>query len=126
MHVERRIARRYDTDCLLEVWVPRRGMLGRSKSAELRAADLSIFGASVLVHKADGVGRGQVVQVSINGHKTSAIVRNEFPTDDKKVARCGIEFIKPSDAFLQVVGEIINQARHTDAKTNEELWLRSA
>ena len=101
-------------------------MLGRSKSAELRASDLSIFGASVYVHKSDGVGRGQVLQVAIQGHRTSAIVRNQFATDDKKITRCGIEFIKPSEAFLSVVGDIINQARHTDPTEHEELWLRSA
>jgi len=111
---------------MLEVWIPKKGVLGRAKTAELRAADLSIFGASVLVGKSDGLRRGQVVQVMISGEKTSAIVRNEFPTDNPKVQRCGIEFVKPSDRFLEIVTSIINTTRSMDTQSNEELWLRSA
>ena len=42
--MERRIARRFSTDSILEIWVPKKGILGRSKTAELPARDLSVFG----------------------------------------------------------------------------------
>lgn len=125
--VERRIARRFATNCILEVWIPRKGVLGRAKTAELPAADLSIFGASVVVSKSDGLRRGQVVQVTLNGESTSAIVRNELPVPDAKKHRCGLEFVKPSDAFLGHVGDIINQVRKLEGdNVSEELWLKSA
>jgi hypothetical protein len=126
--VERRIARRYATDTVLDIWIPRKGMLGRAKTAELPAADLSVFGASVVVSKSDGVQKGQVVKVTLNGHSTSAIVRNELPIpEETKRHRCGLEFVKPSEEFIAEVTQLINRARKlVGESTSEELWLRSA
>jgi len=124
--VERRIARRFSTDSILEIWVPKKGILGRSKTAELPARDLSVFGASIYVSKSDGIRKGQVVQVTIDGASTSAIVRNEHTEADNRM-RCGIEFIQPSDAFLAITGRIINEVRNSGGeRVSEELWLRSA
>ncbi len=124
--MERRIARRFSTDSVLEIWIPKKGFLGRAKTAELPARDLSVFGASIFVSKSDGIRRGQVVQVTIDGASTSAIVRNEFPESGDRL-RCGLEFIQPSDAFLTITGRIINEVRATDGvSVSEELWLRSA
>ena len=126
--VERRIARRFPTDVVLEIWIPKRGVLGRAKTALLPAADMSIFGASVVVAPSDGLKRGQVVQVSINGESTSAIVRNEMDDPDHDgMLRCGIEFVKPPDAFVDGVTEIINRVKALQGATaSEEIWLRSA
>ena len=127
--VERRIARRFAANCVLDIWIPRRGVLGRAKTAELPADDLSVFGASVVVEHSDGLKKGQVVKVTLNDESTSAIVRNELPVaESTKKHRCGLEFVKPSDAFIAEVTQIINQARamHGSGQPNEELWLRSA
>ena len=124
--MERRIARRFSTDSVLEIWIPKKGFLGRSKTAELPARDLSIFGASIYVSKSDGIRRGQVLQVTIDGASTSAIVRNEAVEPDNRL-RCGLEFIQPSDAFLAIIGRLINEVRSTQGENvSEELWLRSA
>jgi len=126
--VERRITRRYSTDTVLEIWIPRRGILGRAKTAELPAADLSVFGASVVVSKADGLQKGQVVKVTLNGNSTSAIVRNELPIPhETKIHRCGLEFVKPTEEFIAEVTQLINLARKLRGdEASEELWLRSA
>jgi len=126
--VERRIARRFPADVVLEIWIPKRGVLGRAKTAMLPADDLSIFGASVVVSPSDGLKRGQVVQVSINGESTSAIVRNEKDDpEERNMHRCGIEFVKPPDAFVEIITDIINRVKALDgAEANEEIWLRSA
>ena len=126
--MERRIARRFPTDVVLEIWIPKRGVLGRAKTAMLPAADLSIFGASVVVSPSDGLKRGQVVQVSINGESTSAIVRNEKEDpDNRKMQRCGIEFVKPPDSFVEIITDIINRVKALEgAAASEEIWLRSA
>lgn len=125
--MERRIAKRFEADCTLEIWIPKKGVLGRARTAEFRAADISIFGASVEAHTSDGLKRGQVVQVSIGGNTSSAIVRNEFPGSEKNTNRFGLEFIKPSDPFLAVVTDLINSIKRMQgASVTEELWLRSA
>lgn len=128
LDVERRIARRFPTDVVLEIWIPRRGVLGRARTALLPAADMSIFGASVVVSPSDGLKRGQVVQVSINGESTSAIVRNQKDDPDHEgMFRCGIEFVKPPDAFVDIVTDIIDRVKQLEGqKASEEIWLRSA
>lgn len=126
--MERRIARRFPTDVVLEIWIPKRGVLGRAKTAMLPAADLSIFGASVVVAPSDGLKRGQVVQVAINGESTSAIVRNQKDDPDHAgLLRCGIEFVKPPDEFVGYVTDIINRVKKLEGENaSEEIWLRSA
>ena len=113
---------------MLEIWIPKRGVLGRAKTAMLPAADLSVFGASVVVAPSDGLKRGQVVQVTINGESTSAIVRNEKddPTE-KGMKRCGIEFVKPAEEFVAIITDVINHVKSLEGtEASEEIWLRSA
>lgn len=114
---------------MVEVWLPKRGVLGRLKSAEFPAPDLSQFGAAVIAPKADGLKRGQVVQVSIDGATCNAIVRNEFRIEgERKKLRYGLEFIQPSSDFNDAVTTIINMTRSMSGEkvAASELWLRSA
>ncbi len=127
--VERRIARRYVTDTVIEIWIPRKGVLGRAKTAEVPVADMSMFGASVYANKSDKLARGQVVEVSIGHEKTTAIVRSEKPGgDSKRLARYGLEFIKPTEAFLAEVRLITETCRRIVGEDvgEEQLWLRSS
>ncbi len=125
--MERRIARRYVTDAEIEIWIPRAGILGRARSAEFPAADMSMFGTSVYAGTNDGLKRGQVVEITIGSESTTAIIRSEEATDTKKRSRYGIEFIKPSEEFLDEVRIITNEARRLMGETvgQENLWLRS-
>jgi hypothetical protein len=125
--MERRIARRFEANCVLEIWIPKKGVLGRARTAEFPANDISIFGAGVEAHKSDGLKRGQVVQVSVNSHTTSAIVRNEFPGLQKNTSRYGLEFVKPSDEFLTVITALIDRLKQLQGESaSEQIWLRSA
>ena len=117
------------TDTVVEVWIPRKGVLGRAKTAEVPVADMSMFGASVYANKSDKLARGQVVEVSI-GHQTStAIIRSEKPSgDSKRLARYGLEFINPSEEFLSEVRLITETCRRMVGEDigEEQLWLRSS
>ncbi len=127
--MERRISRRFVTTAVVEVWLPKRGVLGRLKSAEFPAADLSQFGTSVIASKSDGLKRGQVVQVSVDGATCNAIVRNHFDIpDEKRKLRYGLEFIQPSTEFNAAITSIINTARTMSGESivASDLWLRSA
>ena len=127
--VERRIARRYVTDTVVEIWIPRKGVLGRAKTAEVPVADMSMFGASVYAAKSDKLARGQVVEVLIGREKTTAIVRSEKPGgSDKQLSRYGLEFIKPSDEFLAEVRLITESCRRMVGEDvgEEQVWLRSS
>lgn len=126
--MERRIARRYVTDTVIEIWIPRKGVLGRARTAEVPVADMSMFGASVYANKSDKIARGQVVEVAIGDEKTTAIVRSEKPGGDTKtLLRYGLEFIKPTDAFLAEVRLITETCRRMVGEdvSEEQLWLRS-
>lgn len=126
--MERRIARRYVTDMVISIWIPGQGSLGRAKTAEVPVADLSMFGASVFAKKSDRLGRGKVVQVTINDETTTAIVRSERKDEESKRTRYGLEFIQPSDEFLEQVTLITEQVRRTlgEEVLEEQLWLRSS
>lgn len=126
--MERRIARRYVTDISINIWIPGQGTLGRAKTAEVPVADLSMFGASVVAKKSDRLGRGKVVQVTINDETTSAIVRSEQPAEDSKRIRYGLEFVQPSDEFLEHVNSITDDAKRNlgEDVLEEQLWLRSS
>ena len=127
--VERRISRRYVTDTVIEIWIPKRGVLGRAQGFELPVADLSMFGASVYANKGSKLAKGQVVEITIAGHKTAAIIRSERPTEDEAFAlRFGIEFIKPSESFLGEVRLITEACRRSAGEDirEEQLWLRSS
>lgn len=126
--VERRIAKRYVTDTVVEIWIPRKGVLGRARTAEVPVADLSMFGASVYASKSEKIARGQVVEVAIGNEKSTAIVRSERESgDSKKLSRYGLEFIKPSDAFLNEVRMITESCRRMVGEdiSHESMWLRS-
>lgn len=117
------------TDTVIEIWIPRKGVLGRAKTAEVPVADMSMFGASVYANKSDKLARGQVVEVSIGREKTTAIVRSEKPAgDSKRLSRYGLEFIKPTDAFLAEVRLITETCRRIVGEDvgEEQLWLRSS
>jgi hypothetical protein len=127
--VERRIARRYVTDTLIEIWIPRQGVLGRARTAELPVADLSMFGASVIANKSDKLARGQVVEVTLGPEKTTAIIRSERQSEDgNNRNQYGIEFIKPTDGFLAEVRLITETCRRIAGEhvSQEEMWLRSS
>ena len=127
--MERRIARRYVTDTVVEIWIPRKGVLGRAKTAEVPVADMSMFGASVYASKSDKLARGQVVEVTIGREKTTAIVRSEMAgEEDLKLSRYGLEFIKPTDEFLSEVRLITETCRRMVGEEvgEEQLWLRSS
>ena len=127
-NVERRIARRYLTDSDVEIWVAKKGVLGRLRALELPVADLSMFGASVYADLSEKLSKGQVVEVAIGGEKTAAIIRSERPGEHGgEQRRYGIEFIKPTDAFLSAVRNITETYRHDqgEAVSSEQLWLRS-
>ncbi len=113
---------------MVEIWIPRKGVLGRAKTAEVPVADMSMFGASVYAAKSDKLARGQVVEVSIDGEKTTAIVRSEKPGETKRLARFGLEFIKPSDEFLAQVRLITENCRRMVGEDvgEEQVWLRSS
>ena len=117
------------TDTVVEIWIPRQGALGRARTAEVPVADMSMFGASVYANRSDKLARGQVVEVAIGPEKTAAIVRSEKPGgDNKALRRYGLEFIKPTAAFLSEVRMITDTGRRmvgADAG-HEPLWLRSS
>lgn len=87
-----------------------------------------MFGASVYAAKSDKLARGQVVEVLIGGYKTTAIVRSEKPGGEKKLARYGLEFIKPSEEFLAEVRVITETCRRMVGEDvgEEQVWLRSS
>ncbi|MFT7476023.1 MAG: hypothetical protein ACI81L_002969 [Verrucomicrobiales bacterium] len=117
------------TDSVIEIWIPRQGVLGRARTAEVPVADMSMFGTSVYANRSDKLARGQVVEVSIGRENTTAIIRSENPSEDsKRLARYGIEFIKPSEAFLSEVRAITETCRRMAGEDigQEELWLRSS
>lgn len=126
--MERRIARRYFTESNVELWVARKGVLGRVKSVELPVADMSMFGASVFAAKTEKLAKGQVVEVAIGSEKTAAIIRSERPGNGPDQFRYGIEFIKPSEAFLSEVRLITEASRRSQGEeiNGEQLWLRSS
>lgn len=127
--MERRIARRYVTDTVIEIWIPRKGVLGRARTAELPVADLSMFGASVIANKSDKLGRGQVVEVRLGPNSTTAIVRSERPSDDDDARlKYGLEFVKPTDAFLADIRLVTETSRRVAGEevSHEQLWLRSS
>lgn len=126
--MERRIARRYMTDTVIEIWIPRKGVLGRAHSCELPVADMSMFGSSVYAPKSEKIAKGQVIEVSIGMARTTAVVRSERPVEgSKKLLRYGLEFIKPSDEFLAEVRLITESSRRMSGEEigQEQLWLRS-
>lgn len=116
------------TDTVIEIWIPRKGVLGRARTAEVPVADLSMFGASVHANKTDKLARGQVVEVSIGREKTTAIVRSEKPSEESPaMLRYGLEFIKPTEGFLAEVRLITETCRRIVGEDvrEEQLWLRS-
>jgi len=119
------------TDTVIEIWIPRKGVLGRARTAELPVADMSMFGASVYAAKSEKIARGQVVEVAIGDSKTAAIVRSERPGhESQNVLRYGLEFIKPTEDFLEEVRTITESCRRivgeNTNKDQEQLWLRSS
>ncbi|MDW3176977.1 MAG: hypothetical protein R8J94_06310 [Acidimicrobiia bacterium] len=127
--MERRIARRYVTDSLIEIWIPRKGVLGRARTAELPVADLSMFGSSVFANKSDRLARGQVLEVRLGSTKTTAIVRSEQSSGEGDGRlRYGLEFINPTDEFLSEVRLITETCRRIAGEDvgQEQLWLRSS
>lgn len=128
-HVERRIARRYVTDTVIEIWIPRKGVLGRARTAELSVADLSMFGASVIADDSDKLARGQVVEVRLGPNATTAIVRSERPLEgERTLKRFGLEFVKPTDSFLAEIRLVTETSRQIAGEeiSHEQLWLRSS
>lgn len=111
----------------LSIWIPASGRLGRAKTAEVPVADLSLFGASVHAKKSDKLARGKVVQVTVNDETTTAIVRSERESSDPKTTRYGLEFIQPSEKFLEQVQMVTEASRSTsgEAVREEQLWLRT-
>ena len=90
---------------------------------------MSMFGASVYANKSDKLARGQVVEVALGPEKTTAIVRSEKPgSDNKTLCRYGLEFIKPTDAFLSEVRLITETSQRLvgDDVRREQLWLRTS
>ena len=87
-----------------------------------------MFGASVHAKKADKLARGKVVQVTVNDETTTAIIRSEIETPDEKTTRYGLEFIQPSESFLEQVQLITEASRQTggEAVREEQLWLRTS
>ncbi len=127
--MERRIARRYVTDTVIEIWIPRKGVLGRARTAEVPVADMSMFGASVFAKKSDRLARGQVVEVRLGHHKTTAIIRSEQGADEHDGRlRYGLEFINPTDGFVSEVRLITETCRRIAGEDvgQEQLWLRSS
>lgn len=127
--VERRISRRYVTDTVIEIWIPRKGVLGRAKGFEVPVADMSMFGSSVYANKGTKLAKGQVIEITIAGQKTAAIVRSERSTEDEGFdLRFGLEFIKPTEAFLSEVRLITEACRRSVGEDirDEQLWLRSS
>lgn len=128
-YVERRISRRYVTDTVIEIWIPRKGVLGRAKGFEVPVADMSMFGSSVYANKGTKLAKGQVIEITIAGQKTAAIVRSERSTEDEGFdLRFGLEFIKPTEAFLSEVRLITEACRRSVGEDirDEQLWLRSS
>ena len=87
-----------------------------------------MFGASVYANRSDKLARGQVVEVALGPEKTTAIVRSEQQVGDKTLRRYGLEFIKPSDAFLsevRLITETCESLAGADVR-HEQLWLRTS
>ena len=88
-----------------------------------------MFGASVFAEKGAKLAQGQVVEVSIGGASTTAIIRSERTegAGDGEF-RYGLEFVKPSDAFLGEVRLLTEAYRRSQGEsvTGEELWLRTS
>ena len=124
--MDRRIARRYITETVVEIWIPRQGVLGRARTAEVPVSDLSMFGASVYANRSDKLARGQVVEVALGPEKTTAIVRSEQQVGDKTLRRYGLEFIKPTDAFLsevRLITETCERLVGDDVRHVKEFYL---
>lgn len=87
-----------------------------------------MFGASVVAKKSDRLGRGKVVQVTLDNETTTAIVRSEKSIPDSKQLRYGLEFIQPSDEFLAKVTVLTEAARKNlgENVVDEALWLRTS
>ena len=90
--------------------------------------DMSLFGAAVYAKKSDSLARGKVVQVTIDDETTTAIVRSEAPLEDTKQIRYGLEFIQPTEAFLDKITGVTENARRMlgEEVSEEQLWLRSS
>ena len=112
----------------ISIWIPASGTLGLAKTAEVPVADVSLFGAAVHAKKSDKLARGKVVQVTINDETTTAIVRSERKTNDAKSTRYGLEFIQPSENFLEQVRIITESSRQEGGEEvrEEKLWLRTS
>lgn len=112
---------------VLDVWIPRSGSLGRAKTAEVPVGDLSLFGAAVYAKKSDKLARGKVVQVTIDDETTTAIIRSESESQDSKQVRYGLEFIQPTEEFLDKIRGITEHARKMlgEEVVDDQLWLRS-
>lgn len=113
---------------VINVWIPSQGTLGRAKTTEVPVADLSMFGASVFAKKSDRLARGKVVQVTIDDQTTTAIVRSEIKSDESKLTRYGLEFIQPTEEFLDRIRTVTETARRIQGEDirEEQLWLRSS
>ncbi len=113
---------------VLSVWIPRQGSLGRAKTTEIPVADLSMFGASVYAKKSDKLARGKVVQVTIDDQTSTAIVRSEIASAESKQTRYGLEFIQPTEEFLDRIRQVTEAARRIQGEDirEEQLWLRSS
>ena len=90
--------------------------------------DLSLFGAGVYAKKSDKLARGKVVQVTIDKETTTAIIRSEIPSEDSKQIRYGLEFIQPTEEFLDKIREVTESARRLlgEEVVDNQLWLRSS
>ena len=111
----------------ISIRIPAQGTLGRAKTAEVPVADLSLFGAAVHAKKSDKLARGKVVQVTVNDETTTAIVRSERMDEGEQNTRYGLEFIQPSENFLEQVSLITESSREDqgEAVREEQLWLRT-
>lgn len=88
-----------------------------------------MFGASVFAEKTAKLAQGQVVEVSIGNSSTAAIIRSErVEGTTPNELRFGLEFIKPSDAFLGEVRLLTESYRRAQGGSvkGEELWLRTS
>ena len=117
------------TDAVLELWVPRRGLLKRATTAELPIADMSMFGASVWASPSEKIQRGKVVEIALEGSRCLAIVRSERPGPEPKGPRCyGLEFVQPAEDFLQNLTRLMEHNRRSAgvAASRQEAWVRTS
>lgn len=107
---QQRIGNRLLLEGVLATWrVQRAGRFGRVKEVDREAVidNISVTGAGILLLADPADQLGDVVDLCIGGVWGKIQIRRYQPTADDAVSFWGVEFLRPSGPFNQVISEII-------------------